>query len=196
MCTTSFHVRSTSCAFTRAPRQTLAAAACSSNGSSSGRRHHHLTASAAQAAAAPDALAAAEATTSSLLEWMQQQGCVVQGVELQYGLGQQGQVYRELRASKVGWTGGLVVAIMPCCTCAVPAAGHTWHTTLQNRPLVPGVGSTLLQDTLSRAGPVPHKSPSHVPGGGMAVCLRRTCSLERCWCQSPSAAHCTTGRQT
>jgi hypothetical protein len=52
-------------------------------------------------AAAADALCDAAATTSALLDWMQQQGCVVQGVELQYGQGEQGQIYRELKASKV-----------------------------------------------------------------------------------------------
>lgn len=50
---------------------------------------------------APDALAAAAATTEALLAWMQQQGCTVEGVQLDYNQGPQGQVWRELKASKV-----------------------------------------------------------------------------------------------
>lgn len=52
-------------------------------------------------ACSSDTLSAAAATTAALLEWMQQRGCVVCGVELDYSQGPAGQVYRELKASKV-----------------------------------------------------------------------------------------------
>jgi hypothetical protein len=64
------------------------------------------------AAAAPDAAASllplpsppavAAATTDALLAWMRQGGCEVQGVQLHYSQGADGQLCRELRASQVG----------------------------------------------------------------------------------------------
>lgn len=51
--------------------------------------------------AADTAFAAAAATTEALLEWMQQQGCVVGGVQLDYSQGAAGQIYRELKALNV-----------------------------------------------------------------------------------------------
>jgi hypothetical protein len=99
----------------------LASLAISSSTSSSSSSSYcceqhvrHLPAAAAAAAAAgastsdtADAVSAAAATTEALLAWMQQQGCVVEGVQLQYSQGPQGQVWRELKACNVSidWEG-------------------------------------------------------------------------------------------
>lgn len=83
-----------------------ASLALASSGSSRPRTVTAAVAPTHAAAGSSDTLSAAAATTATLLEWMQQQGCVVCGVELEYSQGPAGQVYRELKASKVclcGW---------------------------------------------------------------------------------------------
>jgi hypothetical protein len=84
----------------------LASLAPSSSSSCRKERVRHRPAAAAAAAGAgaidaADAVAAAAATTEALLAWMQQQECVVEGVQLEYSQGPQGQVWRELKACKV-----------------------------------------------------------------------------------------------
>jgi hypothetical protein len=93
--------------------------------SDSGTRRVTCVAAVSPAAAA-DALRDAAATTSALLDWMQQQGCVVHGLELQYGQGEQGQIYRELKASKV-------ISGYPACSRAAAVIGHIDMTCILDR---------------------------------------------------------------